>query len=152
MWHFAYFPYKECQVLVLLITKSSLTEQSCVFSAVFQLRLKLFSKKRVYDTPLTFCRKAVSFVTNGKYLRALQLKTKTPFQMYTVPRLREFPENSYLSVNSNSLPTRLMLGKIALQLRSLCFKRSKFCMSASTESFFLQTESRHSTHIRHKCC
>jgi len=50
-----------------------------------------------------------------------------------------------MAVNLNLLPTRLMLGKIAVELGALG-------MSTFTGSFFLKTESRHSTHIRHKLC
>ena len=48
--------------------------------------------------------------------------------MYTFLCLRDFPENSYLAVNSNSLPTRLMLGKIAVELRLVYFIVGYVCV------------------------
>jgi len=49
-----------------------------------------------------------------KILEGTLGEDQNAFSDYTIPRLREFPENSYLSVNSNSLPTRLILGKTAV--------------------------------------
>jgi hypothetical protein len=48
--------------------------------------------------------------------------------MYTVLCLRDFPANSYLAVNSNSLPMRLMLGKIAVELRIVYFHAGYVCV------------------------
>jgi hypothetical protein len=56
------------------------------------------------------------------------LKSITHFQMYTKLCLRDFPENSYLAVNSNSLPTRLRLGKIAVELRLVYFNAGYVCV------------------------
>jgi len=56
------------------------------------------------------------------------LKNKTPFQMYTFLFLRDFPENLYLAVNSNALPTRLLLGKIAVEWRLVYFIAVYVCV------------------------
>jgi len=50
--------------------------------------------------------------------------------MFTFFCLRDFPENSYLAINSNSLPTRLMLSKIAVELRLVYFIAGYVCVCA----------------------
>jgi len=45
IWHSTYILYNKCYVSVLLITRGTLREESCIFSAVSQSRLEEFSKK-----------------------------------------------------------------------------------------------------------
>jgi len=66
IWHSTYIRYNEYYGSVLLITKGTLREESCIFWAVSQLQLEEFSVKFISDTPHTFSRRAVSSLANDK--------------------------------------------------------------------------------------